>query len=248
MSALVTDATTARHAARVFALFLLLQLEANSTLSDATVIRPDEAKKATIGVIQSLRQFANEQLEAARTPLQEAVRSIADIEFEHPDNLEKPIGSPTQSVTLPKSKALGQQLDTCLGALEALEQAIRLPELLWFGQVSEEQEALQQFMVKIANTVIEHVEHLDTALGHYSEGWKLDRLIRIDRMILRMALAELLYIDSIEIKVSIDQAIELAKTYSTDDSYRFINGLLGKLVDEIEAGTLTKAPVAGAAH
>ena len=63
-----------------------------------------------------------------------------------------------------------------------------------------------------------------------SEGWDFDRLVKMDKDILRIALSELLFIKETPMKVVVDEAIELAKKYSTDDSANFINGVLAKAI------------------
>ena len=63
-----------------------------------------------------------------------------------------------------------------------------------------------------------------------AKNWSWERIARIDRLILRLALAEMLYIEEIPVRVSINEAIELAKSYSTDKSYAFVNGVLDGVV------------------
>jgi N utilization substance protein B len=73
-------------------------------------------------------------------------------------------------------------------------------------------------------------EDLDQMIGSVSENWSLDRISRIDRLILRMALSEMLGFDDIPAKVSLDEAIELAKRYSQEKSPGFVNGILDALL------------------
>ena len=72
-------------------------------------------------------------------------------------------------------------------------------------------------------------EQIDEFLGTYSQGWTLDRMPSVDRIILRLGTWELLYNDDVPDKVAISEAVELAKALSTDESPAFINGLLGRL-------------------
>ena len=64
----------------------------------------------------------------------------------------------------------------------------------------------------------------------YSTGWDFDRLVKMDKDILRIALSELLYIKEAPMKVIVDEAVELAKKYSTEDSSSFVNGVLAKVI------------------
>lgn len=67
-------------------------------------------------------------------------------------------------------------------------------------------------------------------IKQYSTGWDFDRLVKMDKDILRIAISELLYIKEAPMKVVVDEALELAKKYSTDDSATFINGVLAKVI------------------
>lgn len=94
---------------------------------------------------------------------------------------------------------------------------------------------VKNYVFQIAAAYKEHNTEIDTLIRKYAHGWDLARLVKIDKDILRISIAELLYIEETPKKVSIDEAIELAKKYSTDDSSSFINGILGKVVEEIKA-------------
>ena len=72
-----------------------------------------------------------------------------------------------------------------------------------------------------------HLEEIDGKIETYSVNWKVPRLPRVDLAILRLALAEMFYLDEIPVSVSINEAVELAKKYGTEKSPRFINGVLG---------------------
>ena len=72
-----------------------------------------------------------------------------------------------------------------------------------------------------------HLEEIDGKIETYSVNGKVSRLPRVDLAILRLALAEMFYLDEIPVSVSINEAVELAKKYGTEKSPRFINGVLG---------------------
>ena len=94
-----------------------------------------------------------------------------------------------------------------------------------------------QFAIEIVEGVIAHMCELDDIIKRYAEGWELDRMPRVDRNVLRIALYELFFTD-IPPGVTIDEAVELAKSFSTEDSGKFVNGLLGCVNRDKEAGTL----------
>ncbi|CAB4685146.1 MAG: transcription antitermination factor NusB [Actinobacteria bacterium] len=78
--------------------------------------------------------------------------------------------------------------------------------------------------------VAEHIEKIDELIITYAQGWDMDRMPPIDRNILRLSLFEILWGNAIPIEVCIDEAVELAKSLSTDDSSSYINGVLGRVV------------------
>ena len=79
------------------------------------------------------------------------------------------------------------------------------------------------------NGIMEKSEDLDSEIEINSKGWKVSRMSKVDRAILRVALYEMKYMDDIAVGVAINEAVELAKKYSTDESPSFINGILGKI-------------------
>lgn len=79
-------------------------------------------------------------------------------------------------------------------------------------------------------------EEAERRIAAASVGWPLDRMAVIDRLVLRLAVAELLDPDGPPPAVVIDEAVELAKTYSTDDSGRFVNGILSTIAAEVKPG------------
>jgi N utilization substance protein B len=86
-----------------------------------------------------------------------------------------------------------------------------------------------EYAVELVEGVTERRDRIDELLTTYAEGWTLDRMPAVDRNILRVAIYELLWRDDIPDAVAIDEAVDLAKELSTDESPRFVNGLLGRL-------------------
>lgn len=76
---------------------------------------------------------------------------------------------------------------------------------------------------------------IDQALAGYLTGWQVERLSRVDRQILRLAAYEMMFRDDVPPKVAINEAIEVAKHFGTEESGKFVNGVLGRMVREREA-------------
>ena len=85
------------------------------------------------------------------------------------------------------------------------------------------------YAAELVHGVAEHLPRIDEILASYAEGWTLDRMPAVDRAILRLGAYELLWRADIPDPVAIDEAVELAKSLSTDESPRFVNGVLGRI-------------------
>lgn len=91
-----------------------------------------------------------------------------------------------------------------------------------FGVV-EDDEFLEALVVKTC----ENQDEIDEHISNNAKGWKLNRISKVSLSVLRLALAEILYFEDIPAGVSINEAVELAKKYATDEDASFVNGLLG---------------------
>lgn len=89
---------------------------------------------------------------------------------------------------------------------------------------------LNPYTVVVARGVTEHAAHIDDLISAHLQGWTLARLPAVDRAILRVAVWELLHADDVPAPVAVDEAVELAKQLSTDDSPGFVNGVLGQVM------------------
>ncbi|MFW6115239.1 MAG: transcription antitermination factor NusB [Thermodesulfobacteriota bacterium] len=90
-------------------------------------------------------------------------------------------------------------------------------------------EEIKPFSKELVEGVCSHKSEIDKLLSKASQHWRVERIARLDRTILRMALYELLYREDIPPKVTIDEAVELAKRFCSEESGAFINGILDKI-------------------
>lgn len=88
------------------------------------------------------------------------------------------------------------------------------------------------FIKEIYEGTLENREGIDELISEFTVGWKVDRLAFLDRNILRMAIYEMLYYDDTPAEVVMNEAIELAKDYGTDNAPEFVNGILDRIWDE----------------
>ena len=91
--------------------------------------------------------------------------------------------------------------------------------------------ALPQYSVELVEGVQAHRARIDEVIATHSHGWTIERMPAVDRELLRLGAWEILFNDDVPDAVAVDEAVELARSLSTDESPGFVNGLLGRLVD-----------------
>lgn len=97
----------------------------------------------------------------------------------------------------------------------------------------------EPFVAQLVRGVADRQAELDELIGDHAVGWPLERLAAIDRNVLRLAVYELLALPDVPTAVVLDEAVELAKRYSTDDSGRFVNGVLSAVARKVrDPGTV----------
>ena len=96
-------------------------------------------------------------------------------------------------------------------------------------RIADPDRPVQPYALALVEGVTAHRNRIDELITTYAEGWSLQRMPAVDRAILRTAVYELLWMGDVPDAVVIDEAVELAKSLSTDESPRFVNGLLGRL-------------------
>jgi transcription antitermination protein NusB len=87
------------------------------------------------------------------------------------------------------------------------------------------------YAISLVNGVADNLDRIDEVIASYAEGWTMDRMPVVDRNLARIAVYELLYVDEIDDPVAISEAVELARQISTDDSPRYLNGVLGRIAE-----------------
>ncbi len=91
-------------------------------------------------------------------------------------------------------------------------------------------EATKEFAERLVAGVREHQKDLDALIGKYATNWKVGRMQIVDRNILRLGAYELLWLDEVPAKVTVNEAIELAKDFGDDEAAKFVNGILDKVL------------------
>ena len=163
--------------------------------------------------IESLTQHWREQLDLCASKLEKANQELLDSE------LKEDVGA---------LKISRNHLKTCLidseNVLNSLSESIELPRLLALV----DQKEIRELALKRVNLVISKQDEIDQSLDSVMEGWRLKRLPRIDRDILRLALVDLIDFNT-PTAVTCNEAVNLANRYSDEQGRKMINGVLRKL-------------------
>ncbi len=126
-----------------------------------------------------------------------------------------------------RSKARKRAVDVLYAAdLRGRDRRAQLAE-----EMAADRPPVNDYTVRLVEGVEEHAAEIDRLIDEHATGWSLERLPDVDRAILRMATFELRWADDVPDPVVIDEAVQLAKTLSTDDSPAFVNGVLGAIAE-----------------
>jgi len=102
---------------------------------------------------------------------------------------------------------------------------------------------VREFAEELVKGTCANRESIDRMISSTMENWTLDRLASVDKAILRLAIYELIYMADIPSKVTINEAVEIAKNYGTEESGRFVNGILDRIREQFVTPTTSKDPI-----
>ncbi len=213
----------ARRASRELALILFSQLGKDIDKSSNL-----NFKDIVLNSIRTLIGNSQDELQLVTSELSDIQGYIYEYENNHKDNLERPLDAANIPVKLPMTNVMADKISVLLNSAEKTIAALEVAELSILSDRSD----VKKYVEQIFKTYKEKKSEIDGLIKKYAIGWDIERLFKIDKDILRIAIAEIVYIKDAPVKVVIDEAIELAKKYSTDESPSFINGILAKVVDE----------------
>lgn len=201
-----------RQVARELALLSLSQMPTNPEK-----ISEQEIPDFIIAAIRTLTTEVKEALEEAAGELQRA-----------DDRL---LHSQTRAVDLQSARTMLQEaIQLASQAINRMGSSVEIPE---FIQLSNQKD-VRNYAENIVRNIMVKREEVDELLSSAMVDWQLNRLARIDRDILRIAVCEILFLGVPE-RIAINEAVELAKRYSGEDGYRFINGVLRRVSDKLKA-------------
>ena len=213
----------ARRAARELAFILFSQFEKNITNYSRQDLQDIILKSVRI-----LTSSATEELKIALGALVAMRDQIDNYEADSEINLNRPIGVANIPVPLPMTSDMTGRINEMIDISEKAMLALEIAEFTTLDS----QHEVKNYAIEIAEYFQKNSKEIDDMIQKYAKNWDLGRLVKMDKDILRIAIVELLYIKDAPMKVVVDEAIELAKKYSTEDSSSFVNGILAKVIVE----------------
>jgi len=213
----------ARRAARELAFILFSQFD-----KKITNYTKEDLQDIILKSVRILTSSATDELKIALGSLIAMRDQIETYEAESETNLNRPIGVANIPVPIPMTSDMTGRINEMIDIAEKSILALEIAEFTTLDS----QNDVKNYAIQIAEYFQKNQKEVDEIIQKYSKNWDLGRLVKMDKDILRIAIVELLYIKDAPMKVVIDEALELAKKYSTDDSASFINGLLAKVIVE----------------
>ena len=213
----------ARRAARELAFILFSQFD-----KKITNYSKEDLEDIILKSVRILTSNASDELIVTVGALVEMKNQINDYEAEHETNLNRPLEVSNVPVPLPMTSDMTGRINEMIDIAEKALLALEIAEFTTLDS----QNDVKNYAIQIAEYFQKHHKEVDDLIQKYAKNWDLQRLVKMDKDILRIAIVELLYVKDAPMKVVVDEALELAKKYSTDDSYSFINGILAKVIVE----------------
>jgi transcription antitermination protein NusB len=234
---------TGRRIARELAVIVMPQLP-----KEREKLEKQELDLIVSKSVRMLCDYAKQNLADANAILLNCAQTLADIEFDHPRNKDQIDNLRPVPVTTGQLKEAVEKLDRALNfAAEALD----IPDIALLegttplmieckncghGMQSHvpknDKSDIRDFLVLLITVYVEHRKEIDEFIKFAKAKWNVDRMVSIDRDILRLACAEAFFIDEVPVNVAISEAVELAHRFADEKAAKFINGVLSDLAEE----------------
>jgi len=236
---------SARRIARELAVIVLPQLPRDKSRLDKIALAALISR-----AVQMLVDYGKQSLADADALRVRAAQQLLDLEVDHPDNAD----NVDQLIPVPmKTDQLRQQLDLIERAINLVSEALEMPEIsLKAGsktsritctrcanviehQVEHMEESdVMEFLRRLLGAYQENREKIDQLLRQTKAKWKIERMVSIDRDILRLACAEAFFMPDVPLRVCINEAVELSHRFADEKAAKFINGVLADISVQAE--------------
>lgn len=214
-----------RSAAREIAILAMPQLP-----KDKNKLTSIEFSQISLALSRSLSDYAKKNIVSVSSDLMKIENFLLNAEIDHPDNEEHT--SQIKPVLIPDTEVLRKQVEALKTAATELYNALDLPEL----SIHTTQKQTSEYSYELLKNYIENKDKINEVIEQAAQKrdkekkWKSERMVRLDRDILRIATTELLLMKETPTEVICDEAVKIAEKYGSDESKKFINGVLRDVV------------------
>lgn len=214
-----------RSAAREISILAVPQLP-----KDTEKLTKTDFDQIILAFSRSLSDYAKKNILSVSADLTKIEDFLFNAEIEHPDN-EKHT-SQIKPVLIPDTEFLRKQVAAIKQAATELYNVLELPELITHTT----QQQTLDYSLELLKSFIESKEKIDSVIEQAAQNrnkdkkWKINRMVRLDRDILRIAATELLFLKETPTEVICDEAVKIGEKYGSDESKKFINGVLRDIV------------------
>jgi N utilization substance protein B len=172
-------------------------------------------------------------LAAVRALSHEVEETIENAAQELKRGRDRLLSSETRATTINSARTMvSDAIELTQTAMNRLGYAVELPEFIYIANLEE----VQDYTIQLLMTIVESREKIDELIRSSLVDWNFDRLAKIDRSILRIAVAEMVFLET-PVQIAINEAVELGKRYSDEEGYRFINGVLRRVSKKLTIKT-----------
>ncbi|MBI3591066.1 MAG: transcription antitermination factor NusB [Candidatus Melainabacteria bacterium] len=214
-----------RSAAREIVILAMPQLP-----KDESKVTDIDFSEIILALGRSLSDYAKKNITSVSSDLQKIEKFLLNTEIEHPDNDERT--SQIKPVLIPKTDILQDQVSALKAAATELYNALEIPEMI----IHTTQKQATEYVLVVLKNYVNNKEEINKAIEQAAlsrnsdKKWKPNRMVRLDRDILRVAATELLFLKDTPTEVICDEAVKIADKYGGNESKKFVNGVLRDIV------------------
>ncbi len=236
---------SARRTARELAVIVMPQLPKDRNKLERTEIEDVVAK-----AVHMLVEYSKQSLLDASAFLTRAHKELLDIEIEHDTDENESTQLQPAAMTTDQVRA---QIDMLERAVHLISDAIEIPDMALHNGKSyisvackkcdhsnevlidrPSRSEVRDYVFELVSTYVEHQKDIDTFIKQAKSKWKVERMVSIDRDILRLACTEAFFISTVPINVCVSEAVSLSHEFADEKAAKFINGVLADLVAEAQ--------------
>lgn len=215
-----------RSAARELAFLVLFQLPQSTDKININKLSKMDFHAICLSSIRTLADYSSSNIKKAETFLLKTERFLMEYKINHPDN--SGLTEASRSVELPDTDEFLEHVNSCYQALACMKEALQIPEIYWHYQDND----IQDFSLGLIIKYVENQETIQGLVREVSKNWDLDRMNKVDRKIIELAVTELRYSD-LAPPVVVSEALKLSSKYSSSEGAKFINGVLADILKNL---------------